>query len=493
MNELELKKREMVNLFLKKNILLSPEILKNFEKESDAENLYSKLAQAGQNVLIHPVEVLSTFPDEQKPEDDGSAEPVKIILEYEREGRKISSQDFIDHFNSRYRTLEKILKGRQELKNTISIARVLNKSDKEEVSIIGMVYDKRETKNGNIILVLEDGSGEIKVIISKTKHDLMLIAKDIVLDEVIGVTGANTKDVVFANSIVLPDVPFATDLKKSPDEAYAVAISDIHVGSSKFLEKEFKRFIRWLNGQEGNEEQKAVAEKVRYVFVVGDVVDGVGIYPSQEESLEIKDIYEQYNICADLLSQIPKRIKLIICPGNHDALRLAEPQPRLPRDYAKPMWDLPNAVMVGNPAYINIHASKNFPGFNILMYHGYSFDDYGEIVESIKNSGKHISDRAPYIMRFLLQRRHLAPTHSTTLYVPDSLKDPLVIDPVPDIFIAGHIHKAASLNYRGVTIICSSCWQGKTDFQEKVGHDPEPCRVPVINLKTMDVKIINFS
>jgi len=95
-------------------------------------------------------------------------------------------------------------------------------------------------------------------------------------------------------------------------------------------------------------------------------------------------------------------------------------------------------------------------------------------------------------MKFLLQKRHLAPTHKSTLYIPDVNQDPLVISNVPDFFLTGHIHKSSVSNYRNITMICGSCWQSKTSFQEKVGHHPEPCRVPIINLQTREVKILKF-
>ena len=95
-------------------------------------------------------------------------------------------------------------------------------------------------------------------------------------------------------------------------------------------------------------------------------------------------------------------------------------------------------------------------------------------------------------MKFLLQRRHLAPTHTSTLYIPDTAKDPLVIEKIPDFFVSGHIHKATTANYRNITLISGSCWQSKTSFQEKVGHNPEPSRIPIANLKTRKMKILKF-
>ena len=108
----------------------------------------------------------------------------------------------------------------------------------------------------------------------------------------------------------------------------------------------------------------------------------------------------------------------------------------------------------------------------------------------IRNQGGY--DRADLIMQFLLNKRHLAPTHTSTLYIPDVKQDPLVIEKLPDIFITGHIHKSTIKNYRNITLVCGSCWQAKTPFQEKVGHNPEPARVPVLNLQTRNFKLLKF-
>ena len=71
-------------------------------------------------------------------------------------------------------------------------------------------------------------------------------------------------------------------------------------------------------------------------------------------------------------------------------------------------------------------------------------------------------------------------------------KDQLVIEQVPDFFVTGHIHKSKAAAYRNVTMICGSCWQSRTAFQEKVGHNPEPARVPVLNLQTRKFKLLKF-
>ena len=227
-----------------------------------------------------------------------------------------------------------------------------------------------------------------------------------------------------------------------------------------------------------------------YVFVTGDMVDGVGVYPNQEKELFMLDIAEQYAKAAEFLSRIPKHIQIIICPGNHDAMRLAEPQPRPYEDYAAPLYALPNATIVTNPSIINIHSSPTFPGFDVLMYHGYSYVYYGDRVDRLREKGG--IDRTDLIMRFLLQKRHLAPTHGSALYIPEKDRDALVINKIPDIFVSGHVHKASMAEYRGITLICSSCWQSITSFEEKLGLHPEPARLPVLNLQTRKSMLIKF-
>jgi DNA polymerase II small subunit len=382
-----------------------------------------------------------------------------------------------------------MLGGRPGLPNIVSIARLKNKTDRENVSVIGMVKEIARTKNNNLIVALEDPTGTISAIVTKTNKEMYEAASTLTPDEVIGLTGMSGKNVLFCTGILWPEFP-VPELKKSPLKEYAIVLSDIHVGSKMFLESELQRFLKWIRGELGNEKQTEIARMTKYIFILGDLVDGVGIYPNQYDELQIKDIYEQYRECASFISQIPVDKAVIICPGNHDALRLSEPQPPLSRELAGPLYGIPNVIMVSNPSIVNIGKSNGFSGFNVLMYHGYGFDHYVANVESLRNAGGY--NRPDLIMAYLLKRRHLAPTHGSTLYVPHRVRDPLTIELVPDFFLSGHIHKSAIKNFKNITLVSGSCWQSKTSFQEKVGHEPEPCRVPIIDLHTRGMKILKF-
>jgi len=543
--------KEIVDSFLEKGYLLSPDFLKEinefFNEEEFINNLNIKISgkkplvlnkelqkiiqntdkiitinwlefekskahlEKGKNGKIYKTfldileynldkkkkEKINTILDEVKKEETPEVQQEKdlknnvIILDtYKEDIKKREIQDFVKYFKHRYEFLKEILQGRIELKNPISINRLANKERGESVSIIGVVIEKRLTKNGNLNLTIEDPTGIVRVLVNKDRLDLFATAKNLVLDEVIGLIGSSGNNILFAKDIFFPDIPLNKELKKVKEEVYAVFISDLHIGSKMFLPNDFQKFLDWINGKSGTYEQKKIAQKVKYLFIIGDLVDGIGIYPEQDKELLIKDIKKQYEKCAEYLSQIKEDIKIIICPGNHDALRIAEPQPILNPKFAEALYKLKNVIMVTNPAMVNIHSSKDFPGFDVLLYHGYSFDYYVGNVDTIRLNGGY--DRADLIMQFLLKKRHLAPSHGSTLYIPDTKQDPLIIKKIPDFFVTGHIHKANIGSYNNITTICCSCWQSKTTFQEKVGHDPEPSRVPIVNLRTREVKMLKF-
>jgi len=216
----------------------------------------------------------------------------------------------------------------------------------------------------------------------------------------------------------------------------------------------------------------------------------VGVYPGQEEDLLIKDIYKQYEGLAFLLSKIRKDIKIILIGGNHDAMRIAEPQPKLNEEIAKPLYMLQNVIISTNPSMVNIASSLDFEGFKVLLYHGGSFPYMAENIESVRINGR--LERADLIMKNILQKRHLAPSHEASLYIPDVNEDWLIIDKIPDFFISGHIHKTTVLNYRNVTTVGCGCWTEQSDDQAKRGIMPDPSRVTIVNLQTREVKILNF-
>src|SRR3989338_7174084 len=448
---------------------------------SQVQSEIPSISQAKEDRQYSEEQLDETQSDDSLEQDEDRS--VKVLLKPISIKKKIEVDDFVKNLRNRFAEMKNILQEHSELENLVSINKL---SGGKKFSIIGMVFEKRVTKNRNIIFSVEDSTGRTKVLINQNKPELYNFAEEVPLDSVIGFTGFGDREIMFANNIVLPDLPLI-ERKKSPVEEYALFISDLQYGSDLFLESNFRKFIDYLNGKLENSPE---ADKIKYLFIVGDLVSGVGVYPSQKKDLKIADIEEQYQKVTELITKIRNDITIIISPGNHDGVRLMEPQPAMDETYAWPLYNLRNVILTGNPAYINIGAKKNFQGFNVLTYHGFSYPFYANTVPSlVKQDALNAPEK---IMTYLLKHRHLAPTHASTQHYP-SEKDEMTIGKVPDIFVSGHLHKSAVTYYNNVLLISGSTWEEETENQRKRGNKPDFCKVPMFNLKTRAVKMLDFN
>jgi DNA polymerase II small subunit len=390
---------------------------------------------------------------------------------------------FVQYFRDRYSRLSEIIRSRTNARPIESLKRKSfrrgSDGGTEELSIIGMVSDISSTTNGHKILSLEDPTGSFSVLIRNSDKELFELASRLLLDEVIGVTGSVTNDgkLMLATKIIQPDVPNSVQ-RRTGSHGKAVLISDVHVGSSQFMEDAWLDFLDFLKGESDSEDMREIASQVRYLVVAGDLVDGIGIYPDQEMELDILDVYEQYRKAAEYFKEVPEHIHVIISPGNHDAVRQAEPQPALPERICA---DFPkNVTFVGNPALVDLD------GVQILIYHGRSIDD---LVASVP--GVSYQEPAGAVLE-MLKRRHLAPTYGSRVSISPEKKDYFIIDPVPDIIHTGHVHTLGVQRYKNVLLVNSGTWQAQTEFQKRVNLMPVPARVPVVDLADFDVKILAF-
>ena len=393
--------------------------------------------------------------------------------------KKIEVKDFVGHFRSRYRTLQGILMQRQGLTNLTSMNKI--SSDRKNFSLIGIVSEKRVTKNKNLIIKFEDLTGEVNALV-KAGKECFVDASELQLDDVVAVKCSGNKEMVFVHEIIYPDAILLEKTKFDEDICIAF-LSDLHTGSKKHRRKEFEKFIFWLNSD--NE----LAKKIKYIFFIGDNVDGVGVFPGQERTLELKSLKEQYNLLASYLKRIPKDVTMFMCPGQHDSVRVPEPQPIIDRYYGGALYEIPNLVLVSNPSMVKL--LEDDKEFKVLMYHGASIHCFINEIEELRLMKAH---RCPArAVKHMLKRRHLAPTHSSVVYVPNAEKDPLLISEVPDILCVGEVHRLDVERHNGILIVTGGCWQSKTDYEEKVGNEPDPCKVSIFNLKSHELKILDFT
>ena len=180
------------------------------------------------------------------------------------------------------------------------------------------------------------------------------------------------------------------------------------------------------------------------------------------------------------MKQVPDYVEVIIIPGNHDAVRGAEPQPSLGKEFLKELAGYKNVHLAGNPCLAEVH------GLKTLMYHGTSLDT---VISEMNIRDGYTNPEKVGIE--LLKRRHLSPIYGEKPIVPEK-RDYMVVDYAPEIFHFGHVHKNGYADYRGTTVINSGTWQDRTDYQQKLGHVPSPCQLPVYGMKTGTIKVFDF-
>ena len=375
---------------------------------------------------------------------------------------------------SRFRQLSRVLRHRSDLSALRNASEI--PSAPGEAAVIGMVRDIQETPRQKLlILTLEDETGQVRVLIPR-EHPA---ARETYLpDEVLGIRLYVPKEpgkLPIARAVLRPDVPMARVTARAPRASKALFLSDLHIGSKGFLDDAWNELMGFVRGEGSHGD---VAQGLEHVVIAGDLVDGIGIYPHQENDLAISDVVEQYAELARRLKELPSSLNIVAIPGNHDAVCPAEPQPALPPELAR---DLPtNVHVVANPSIFALE------GVVVEAYHGRGFDDL------IPQLPKMSYEQPIPVMKRMLSMRHLAPTYGQKTPLASLPRDGLVVDPVPDIFVTGHTHTFGAEWWRGVLLLNASTWQGETDYQRMRNIRPVPARATVVDLAQGAVSAVDF-
>ncbi len=379
--------------------------------------------------------------------------------------------DFVSVFRDRYERLAAILRGRVNHRPTDALESMAGGSDG---AMIGLVTDVRSTRNGHWLIELEDTNGTFPALVMKDRPFADAV-DELLLDEAIAVEGTLSDDssILFADAIHFPDVPRTFSPSTADRHVQAALVSDLHVGSQEFLAGAWNDFTDWLH--------TPAAAPVEYLLVAGDMVEGVGVYPDQDEELDVVDIFEQYELFAEHLKAVPGDIEIVMIPGNHDAVRLAEPQPGFEPELREIM-SAHDATITGNPSTVTIE------GVSVLMYHGVSLDEL--VAELPLESVSY--DHPAQAMAQLVKKRHVAPKFGGKNRIAPEKRDYLVIEAVPDVVHSGHVHKLGVDAYHKVRLVNSGCFQGQTAFQRSVNITPDTGTVPILDLDTLDVTVRKF-
>jgi len=486
-------KEQIVEYASEKNIILDAEALNLLENEKDFKGIIDKALSENnfmldeenvRNIILKRQSKLSAVEEVtiKKVTQTALAKDLdadfRIMEEYDIEKNSSAEGnvgDFLDYFQDKFKFLSSLLGKRTGI--TPKLIPYLEKVQKnEEIHLIGMVKEKWQTKNGNLAIQIEDMEGECIALILKDNKPLTQEARTVMLDNVIAVKARKmNNDMVIVSDLCWPELPHRPEKFGERDLGLA-AIADIHIGSKLFLEKEFENFIRWLNLEIGNKKDAMEAGKIKYLLIAGDNVDGIGVYPDQYDELSIKDIYGQYEVYSEFMEQIPDYIEVFVTPGQHDAVRRADPQPPISKEFVPKLYEKDNFHFLGSPNWLEIE------GLKVLTYHGASLHElYGNISTlSVSKPQKAIVE--------LLKRRDLMSVYGGRQpYIPNK-KDLMLIREEPDLYIGGDMHHTGYGKYKSCLIVNAGTWQLQTEYQKSLGSIPTPGVVPVVNLHTRTIK-----
>ena len=371
-------RREVLSEAARRRMFLSPDALEIIMSRQEPLAFTNTVLQslAGNPMFVTKEDVLACLegdapafasPPEVRPSVRRGRSEIKVVDGTDITGNSTCEgtiEDFARYFQSRYSILKRIIERNRRFGQAVPIDRAMGMD--REVRVIGMISSRKVTENKHLILEIEDDEGgSCNVLITSEKP--------------------------FVNGVyVNPDVPANHAWERSDSGSVVGFLSDVHIGSYTFLEKNWRKMIAWLKENSEN-------VGLEYIVLPGDVVDGVGIFPGQEEELNIDSVFQQYDTLAEYLKEVPDHIQMVIHPGNHDACRPAEPQPALDKRFLS-RFDS-NVIMTGNPINLEIE------GRRILSYHGRSIDDWISSVQQLTY------DDPIAVMRQMITMRHLAPVY----------------------------------------------------------------------------------
>jgi|TARA_B110000263_G_C15308132_1_gene511576 DNA polymerase II small subunit len=475
---LVVKEKEIIDWLSERKLMPSPELVTHISNHPDGLVLLEKSVASlnGPKLFLSVSDLLiDDNPEPPKPISRPKMADIPPIIIERQIDKSLADgklQSFVSLFNDRFTTLSRLVRRNPSMRDAGPLSSL---NPDEENQAIGMIAEIQNFPNGRTKVVIEDKDNRINIMLKEEEG----IPLNLLNDEVIGVSGKLNRqgNLLYVNSpIVRPHMGRYREAARSEEPYIAVFISDIHLGSGTFKENEWNKFISWLNGEV--DYHKEWIPDPGYLVIAGDAVDGIDSYPGQEHDLSITDVWEQYSTLSKSISKIPNTIQTVIMPGNHDAVRLMEPQLPLPDRVIKDFGD--NLTFTANPVLLNL------AGVQVLCYHGKSLDDLVSLRDLTY-------DNPMSMMKELLNRRHMAPIYGAKTPLAPEKQDHMLIREVPDIFVTGHVHSFGIERYNGVLMLNPGTWQAQTDYQKMMGFQPQPCRAVAVNLQTFDTQVLDFN
>jgi len=306
-----MEQQEIVKLFLSKGFQLDSPSLDFFSQEpSKIDSFLKEIDKTPEKPSTVSLNLVKSILKE-KPK-------IEILKTFPQEQKNITTENAIQFFIDRYEKIKKILNGRMDLVNLVSINKISSKSKK--FSIIAMVKEKISDTSS---IVVEDLTGELVV---RFQEKISNVIKEIVLDEVVGLVCESSSEGITVSNVVWPDLPLSRDINKTKEEIFCLFISDLHMANPNFKRESYEKFFNWIS---------QTSYKNFYIFILGGI-------SSKKEDLE------------DFFSRLPKDSEKVFLRADADP-------------------DFEEGFNITNPSLINIE------GISLMLCHGKFIEKYSNI------------------------------------------------------------------------------------------------------------------
>jgi len=221
-----MEKKELMEIFLKKGLIIDLESLEYFFKNPEQIEIFLKKIEGEKIPSIIKIDFLKSILESKEIE-------VKEIKKKIFEKKSVSVNDITQMLIERYEKIKSFFSYRMDIVNLISINKISEKTKK--FSLITMV---KEIDRKNKTAIVEDLTGETLVFFPNNFLNF------VVQDEVVGLVCEKNNDRIEVLNVLWPDIPLNRKVASLERNVCCVFVSE------KVLEENMEKFLKEISKTE---------------------------------------------------------------------------------------------------------------------------------------------------------------------------------------------------------------------------------------------------
>jgi len=211
-----MEREEIIKLFLKNELQLTPKALEIISQNQDLIDKIIELAKE-KNLVIVDEDLPRSFLTQLT-----QTSPSELKIVYPEEVEEFSIEDVLKLMKERFEILSRIIQENHNLPNLTSLSRIKKIKEGETATVIGMIKDKT-----TYTILLEDF----------TSHETIQMEAKIVeklfYDDVVGIEVRREDEKLVGNKVFHPSLSFFRKITQLPEEVI-ISNSEIKIGDKKF-------------------------------------------------------------------------------------------------------------------------------------------------------------------------------------------------------------------------------------------------------------------